>query len=528
VPVFFRAVGIILRSGVISISMFGLFEYAQAQAVPSNLYIVDGLALGGSVHVGSPIYRKYRCQDSAQFRDFTVCRRSARENGAKGTSYRSNTVVHDRNSITAYINEEIKPAFFSNGELNSEIDRLSSKFGQKPRLIEAPKRTDVPNGKMAIWGTLVPTLLSDEDLTVLRSGGRIERGYLADFIGSPTRSAQLNLPVYSFRDGNGYVWIANYDETGRGYLRFFAIDAGRLTSARVDVTTSDAQPSQPVSQSISPMVGNQRSAEAPTQQSAALEQQLDECGESCPDKPELEKARRNLLQELKEASLVAQDADRFAAAIGNEEAIAAYISRCDAISCGYRNEAIVEREFLVRARNNKDKTASEADKYRTARGDTRALKQYVARCEVCAFAREAVQEVNERQSEPQDLFKLEICNRSVGSVYVAFAARPDLNSDLWVTKGWFEFKAGECAVVGSLRKGNFYVTAHNADGRRQWTGKENDVKGEYCTSGKAFTRVMLFDEDECLEGERSTTFAKKRFDEPGSKWTWTLDDLPSP
>jgi uncharacterized membrane protein len=237
----------------------------------------------------------------------------------------------------------------------------------------------------------------------------------------------------------------------------------------------------------------------------------------------LEKARRDLLQAVEQAGLAAGDADRFTAAIGNEEAITEYISWCEVNSCGYRNEAIVEREGLVRARNNKSKAASEEDNFRTARGDTQALKRYVAQCDVCAFAREAVQEINERQSEPQDLFKLEVCNRTSLPVYVAFAGKPDMNSDMWITKGWFKVDGGECRIVASLRKGNFYVTAHNEDGL-QWTG--DDVKGDYCTSGEAFTRIMLQNGDECLKGERAIKFAKKRFDETGSKYTWPLVEQP--
>jgi hypothetical protein len=52
---------------------------------------------------------------------------------------------------------------------------------------------------------------------------------LIDCIGDFTRSVKEGLPVYRISGGAGFVWVASYDERGRGTLRFAAVDASRLS-----------------------------------------------------------------------------------------------------------------------------------------------------------------------------------------------------------------------------------------------------------------------------------------------------------
>jgi hypothetical protein len=51
---------------------------------------------------------------------------------------------------------------------------------------------------------------------------------LIDCIGDFTRSVKEGLPVYRVSGGAGFVWVASFDERGRGTLRFVAVDASRL------------------------------------------------------------------------------------------------------------------------------------------------------------------------------------------------------------------------------------------------------------------------------------------------------------
>ena len=52
---------------------------------------------------------------------------------------------------------------------------------------------------------------------------------MIDFIGNFSRSAQEGLPVYRLSGGAGFVWVASYDQKGRGILRFAAIDASVMS-----------------------------------------------------------------------------------------------------------------------------------------------------------------------------------------------------------------------------------------------------------------------------------------------------------
>jgi uncharacterized membrane protein len=248
---------------------------------------------------------------------------------------------------------------------------------------------------------------------------------------------------------------------------------------------------------------------------------LEECGESCPDKPELDKIRRDALAQLEQAKQAAEDATRFAAAIGNEQALNAYITSCDTRKCAFRAEAVTERDSLVSAQKNAGQADAEEGQYRRARGDTKMLKNYVAQCQVCAFARDAVTEINENQSKGTgNLFELEVCSNEYLPVYVAFAGRPDPYSDMWTSEGWYKIDSGKCETIATLRKGDFFVAAHNK--RAVWEGTES-----YCTAAdRAFTRVLLPEGSDCLEDEESTNFIKKNFEGSDSKFTWTLNPKP--
>jgi uncharacterized membrane protein len=74
----------------------------------------------------------------------------------------------------------------------------------------------------------------------------------------------------------------------------------------------------------------------------------------------------------------------------------------------------------------------------------------------------AIQEITQVTSQFADaLFKVEVCNNEYLPVYVAYAGRPDPNSDMWMSNGWYEIASGECGIVATLTKGDFFLTANN-------------------------------------------------------------------
>jgi uncharacterized membrane protein len=183
----------------------------------------------------------------------------------------------------------------------------------------------------------------------------------------------------------------------------------------------------------------------------------------------------------------------------------------------------VERNAISRANNAQ---AEEERQFKLARGNLSALKKYATDCLVCVFAGEALQAINELESKPaESLFKLEVCSKEYLPVYVGYAGRPDPNSG-WVAEGWYKIEMGECRIIATLVKGDFFVSAHNKRTikRTIWTGEDGD-RG-YCTLNDAFTLILLPEGRDCSEGETLTKFAKKRFEGNGSKFTWTLAAKP--
>jgi hypothetical protein len=243
---------------------------------------------------------------------------------------------------------------------------------------------------------------------------------------------------------------------------------------------------------------------------STLDRQLEECGDSCPEKPELDKVRR----EIDQANLAVEDANRFAAAVasGLEEAIDSYLSWCDRHQCSFRREAVSERAAIL--------AENEKTEYRSARGNMNALKQYANQCRICVFQQDANKEIADLELRGK-LFEVEVCSKEFLPVYVAFAGRPDPHSGLWITRGWYEVTPGKCKTIATLSKGVFFLMAYNKRGSWPASGSEH-----YCTSYNAFTRVLLPEGGDCLDDENNSDFIKMNYEGSGSKYTWSLDPIP--
>ena len=86
----------------------------------------------------------------------------------------------------------------------SEIDRLSGKFAEKPRLLNMPDRRGLPRGLIATWEKvdLVPVVDRDA-ISALAAGESPRIGLLVDFLGDLHESAKLDLPLYRISGGQG-------------------------------------------------------------------------------------------------------------------------------------------------------------------------------------------------------------------------------------------------------------------------------------------------------------------------------------
>src|SRR5713101_6179300 len=125
----------------------GLLAQAAKAASP---YVVDGIELGASV----PSSREYRCGPSEEFAEYTWCQRNRQEKGRRGTLSSTNSILHGRGGSVAYINREIRPAFFAGNDIQTEIKRLSARFGAPARETRLPAREDLSHAVIALWGSL--------------------------------------------------------------------------------------------------------------------------------------------------------------------------------------------------------------------------------------------------------------------------------------------------------------------------------------------------------------------------------------
>lgn len=468
-------------------------------------YVVDGLALGGLVHPGSRVYHRYQCSPSSQFASFTYCVRNKSDATSHGKASSTTTILHESDGSVAYVNKYIAPAFFAANDVENEIARLSAKYAQSAKVIKAPRLAGAPRGVIAVWGDhLRLTPLGPGDVAIARAGGSPGKGILADFAGDFSRSAQLGLPIYLVQGGSGFVWIAHYDDQGRGGLRFFAIDAARLSKA---FTTKDVPKNTGPQQSPTTTETHLTLVRDKTQEL------LDKCGSSCPNDPTADKLRIEIQNKLQQQTLAAQEADTFTAALGDAQKLADYLASCKI--CEFKEDA--NRELLALRKADSALADRERNQYNNARGNLRALKGYVAGCQVCVFAKDAVREIQAMSSTTEaSLFKFELCNNDHLAVEVAIVGRKDPLSNMWTSEGWWQVGSGQCRTIGTYAKGKFYYFAENR--RATWSGNSS-----FCTSQQPFT--ILVSGGDCLEGESTKDFSEIDVGDH-SKWTARLNAKP--
>jgi tetratricopeptide (TPR) repeat protein len=138
-----------------------------------KIYVVDGfsgLSLGARVSFQSGDYQEYQCTPSEQFEGVTWSNKQRVEKEARG-SYRSScTIAHSRDGIVYYLNRSLEPAFFNAGEADSDIERLSRKFGDQARRLSLPRGLASIDGLTAVWGKVTLESLDATGVKELAAG----------------------------------------------------------------------------------------------------------------------------------------------------------------------------------------------------------------------------------------------------------------------------------------------------------------------------------------------------------------------
>jgi hypothetical protein len=199
-----------------------LAELTSAQTGP---YGVDALTLGSKVAFGTPAYRQYRCVPSQKFEGFVWCTKTISDREGRGRFKEWFSILHAQDGAVVYVNRYQEPAYWSANEVAEDIQRYARKIGEEPHIIQLPVRPGLPKGTLATWGKVVLEPIAGDELRLLGEDKPLKKGIAIDFIGNFSQSARQGLPIYRLAGGAGFVWAASYNQSGRGTLRFSAVDA---------------------------------------------------------------------------------------------------------------------------------------------------------------------------------------------------------------------------------------------------------------------------------------------------------------
>ena len=211
-------------------------QIATAQTGRVSAYSVDGLALGERVQPNNAGYREYKCGPSHQFDGFRWCQKARQQKEPRRSFKVTYSLLHTRDGTVVYVNRYEAPAFFGPNEADEDIQRYSRRLGELARITKMQHRPGIPDGILATWGNVELKPLDSESISAFRKGstkggttrGSTKKGYFVDFIGNFARSVKEGLPIYRISGGAGLIWIASFDQKGRGTLRLAAVDASAL------------------------------------------------------------------------------------------------------------------------------------------------------------------------------------------------------------------------------------------------------------------------------------------------------------
>jgi hypothetical protein len=295
-----------------------LVEILQPSLVAASPYRVDGLALGNQV--GQQTHQRYQCGPSDEFPGFISCNEEHTTRGNEVT--RSHSILQSQDATAYYVNSYFDPAFFDPNDIQGEINRMSSEFGREARIIQMPQREGLPNAVMAIWGAIqLEPLSSDESLVVASGGGH--PGILVSFLGDLERSAKAGVPVYRLTGGAGFLWVATFDQNGRGVLRYLAIDDSKIEPSRQVASNSENQ-AKANSSPVNPPVLAQPSLQQQSQSDAQAPAKEDQYRSD----PEEEKRRVEDADQLRKEAQQLLEAQKRRLATIIEVAIGIFVLLC--------------------------------------------------------------------------------------------------------------------------------------------------------------------------------------------------------
>ena len=214
----------------LEIAIIALIAFCGIGTAASRQYAVHGIALGTHLSFDSALYREYACSPSDQFDGLTRCQKTKRDRERRGSYTAIYSILHAPDGKVLCVNRSQQPAFFDLDEAEDDIRQVSHKVRESPRILRMPSRSGILDGTIAIWGKITLDQLTPVNVEAVADGKNAPSELLVDFLGNVVRSAKEGLPIYRIGGGPGFLWVASFDEKGRGTLRLTAIDASGLLS----------------------------------------------------------------------------------------------------------------------------------------------------------------------------------------------------------------------------------------------------------------------------------------------------------
>ena len=137
-------------------------------------------------------------------------------------------MLHAKDGTIVYVNRHQQPAYLDAAEVERSIQKYTRLLGEPAKISKLPRRAGAAEATIATWGRIELEPLDGDSIKLLADGKSPKKGFLLDYLGNLSRSAQDGLPIYRIQGGAGFAWVASFDAKGRGTLRLVAIDASAL------------------------------------------------------------------------------------------------------------------------------------------------------------------------------------------------------------------------------------------------------------------------------------------------------------
>jgi hypothetical protein len=210
-------------------SVIALSKFLDSAPLQHRSTLLMAWLSGGQVKSENLAHQEYQCRPSDKFSGFIWCHEE--HTTPDNRVMRSHSILQSQDGTAYYVSSYFQPAFFDPNDIQNEIERMSFEFGQQARITQMSQREGLPSAVMAIWGAIQLEPLKPDEISVVASGGS-PPGILVGFLGDEERSAKAGVPVYRLAGGAGFLWVATFEQNGRGVLQTLAIDNSKIEPSR--------------------------------------------------------------------------------------------------------------------------------------------------------------------------------------------------------------------------------------------------------------------------------------------------------